>query len=157
MADAETTSMLNGPRSGAVKVTRWCGTQEGTCFWLNTTDYIGVIFSALVWLLLCFAFLTVLRMYDTDLFGDHGTKHRTITMPDFVALSILFTMSCWSYFATMLGDPGSVPWNAHPLTADRKVPGAKFSICGHCDSYKPPGSHHDRVSGRCISRMDHFW
>jgi palmitoyltransferase len=149
--------MLNGPRSGAVKVTRWCGTQEGTCIWLNTTDYIGVIFSALVWLLLCFAFLTVLRMYDTDLFGDHGTKHRTITMPDFVALSILFTMSCWSYFATMLGDPGSVPWNAHPLTADRKVPGAKFSICGHCDSYKPPGAHHDRVSGRCISRMDHFW
>jgi len=157
MTDAEITPILNAPRPGATKITRFCGTQEGACVWFNTADYIGVIFSALVWVLLCFAFLTVLRMYDTSLFGNHGTKTRTITETDFIIMSALFALSCWSYFATMLGDPGSVPWNAHPVSSDRSVPGAKFSICGHCDSYKPPGAHHDRVSGRCISRMDHFW
>jgi len=157
MADTEITPMLNAPRPGTTKVTKCCGTQEGTCVWFNTSDYIGLVFSALVWMLLCYAFLTVLRMYDTNLFGNHGTQTRKITEANFIVLSVLFMLSCWSYFATMLGDPGSVPWNAHPLSSDRNVPGAKFSICGHCDSYKPPGAHHDRVSGRCISRMDHFW
>ena len=71
----------------------------------------------------------------------------------------------WSHITCMLSDPGAVPPNARPLSFDVDVEGEGegFSSCGHehvtcglCDSYKPPFSHHDRVSGRCISRMDHF-
>eukprot|EP01035_Chromulina_nebulosa_P020590 gene20590-26698_t len=55
----------------------------------------------------------------------------------------------------MFGDPGTVPANAHPIASDI-MPGSSVSVCGRCDAYKPPGAHHDRVSNRCVSRMDHF-
>ena len=28
-------------------------------------------------------------------------------------------------------------------------------MCGQCQTFKPPGSHHCRICNRCISRMDH--
>lgn len=64
-------------------------------------------------------------------------------------------MGLWSHAACMLSDPGVVPSNAKPLSKDLEASYEPVT-CGICDSYKPPGCHHDRVSGRCISRMDHF-
>ena len=46
--------------------------------------------------------------------------------------------------ATMIGDEENL---VEPL---------QHVMCGMCDGYKPPFAHHDRMSGRCISRMDHF-
>ncbi len=133
------------------------GTKEGSRVWFNTSDYVGLFFAAIVWGLLLFAFVTMLQMYET--IHDKGLgqdKTRVLSSTNFYVLCTFFVLACWSFFATMLGDPGSVPWNAHPLEVD-KTNGNKLSICGHCDSYKPPFAHHDRVSGRCVSRMDHFW
>eukprot|EP00607_Mallomonas_marina_P007763 CAMPEP_0182417284 /NCGR_PEP_ID=MMETSP1167-20130531/1717_1 /TAXON_ID=2988 /ORGANISM="Mallomonas Sp, Strain CCMP3275" /LENGTH=207 /DNA_ID=CAMNT_0024590713 /DNA_START=439 /DNA_END=1062 /DNA_ORIENTATION=- len=64
-------------------------------------------------------------------------------------------MSLWCHIATMCADPGAVPMDAHPLPRDIRA-GVPISMCGSCDSFKPYGAHHDRISNRCISRMDHF-
>ncbi|KAJ1403719.1 DHHC palmitoyltransferase-domain-containing protein [Ochromonadaceae sp. CCMP2298] len=50
----------------------------------------------------------------------------------------------------MLTNPGTVPINAQPLKLVLRP-----AFCARCQCYKPPRSHHDHASGRCISRMDH--
>ena len=72
---------------------------------------------------------------------------------------ILVFMALLSHFRTMCGDPGAVPYNAYPLERhenERTQALGSIAMCGRCDAYKPPGSHHDRVSNRCVCRMDHF-
>ena len=122
------------------------GTTEGSLLWLNTTDLIGIVFASIVWIATLYAFSCWIVLYMCP--GQ-------ISLAFFLSAIVLIFMSLWSHLATMMGNPGAVPWNAHPIERDRKS-GAKLHVCGHCDSYKPPLAHHDRVSGRCISRMDHF-
>jgi hypothetical protein len=122
-----------------------CGTTEGSVLWLNMTDWVGIVFASVVWIASLYAFSCWIVLYMS------GQISFALFLP---AVALVF-MSLWSHLATMMGDPGAVPWNAHPIEMDRKT-GAKLLVCGHCDSYKPPLAHHDRVSGRCISRMDHF-
>ena len=70
------------------------------------------------------------------------------------AILVLVLLSIWAYLKTMLTDPGSVSKYARPLPVD--TDDESRSICGRCNGFKPWRSHHDRVSDRCISRMDHF-
>ncbi len=140
--------------TGSIRHTIVCGTQDGSRVWFNTRDCIGLIFFGVVWFFLIFAFSTVLLMY-IDVTSHTQQGSRLISNRDFIIICVFFFLVCWSHLSSSCGDPGSVPWNAHPTTSDRQS-GLKLTICGHCDSYKPPGSHHDRVSGRCIARMDHF-
>ena len=80
-------------------------------------------------------------------------------MPVWAAAVILtlVALAMWAHLKTMLGDPGAVPSNAYPLAAEQNERSTmNIAMCGRCDGYKPPGSHHDRISNRCISRMDHF-
>jgi hypothetical protein len=142
-----------GGAASLVRYTSWFGTQESSRVWFNTRDCIGLVFFGVVWGFLLFAFSTVLLMY-LDM-TSHAEGKRLISNRDFIVICSFFFLVCWAHLASSCGDPGSVPWNAHPTSLDRKS-GLKLTICGHCDSYKPPGSHHDRVSGRCVSRMDHF-
>lgn len=121
------------------------GTKEGARIWLNTTDPIGIVFAAIVWVAVLYAIACWAFLFAN---GD-------ITVGVFVPVCVLVFMSLWSHISVMTGDPGAVPWNAHPIEMDKKSV-EKLQICGHCDAYKPPLAHHDRVSGRCISRMDHF-
>lgn len=55
---------------------------------------------------------------------------------------------------TSLTDPGSVPMQAIPCERQRLLKDS-HSMCGQCQTFKPPGSHHCRICNRCISRMDH--
>jgi hypothetical protein len=121
------------------------GTTQGAWIWLNSTDMIGIIFAAIVWAAVGYAVAVWVVLYTS---GD-------LTFGYFFPMCIFVPLALWCHLAVMMGDPGSVPWNAHPIEMDKKS-GQKLQICGHCDSYKPPLAHHDRVSGRCISRMDHF-
>ena len=43
-----------------------------------------------------------------------------------------------------------------PVDEESQFEETSHVMCGICDSYKPPFAHHDRMSGRCVSRMDHF-
>ena len=122
-----------------------CGTTSNVRLWFNTTDVIGVVFAIIAWAFILFGYATVVLLY----------LNAELSQLAFGFISVFTFLSLWSHCGTMFFDPGSVPWNAHPTSADRKA-GVKMVICGHCDSYKPPMAHHDRVSGRCITRMDHF-
>ena len=129
----------------SVKATKWFGTTESSWIWFNTTDCIGMTFGFIVLLLMGFCLTTLCMLYANDILA---TSHFSVIM-------LFFCLSLWSHLATMCGDPGAIPWNAHPTNKDRKS-GLKMTICGHCDAYKPPNAHHCRVSKRCIARMDHF-
>ena len=122
------------------------GTKEGAIIWLNTSDPIGIIFASIVWVAVLYAVTCWAILYAN---GD-------ILLSVFIPVVLLVFMALWSHIVVMTGDPGAVPWNAHPIEIDKKKSPEKLQICGHCDAYKPPLAHHDRVSGRCISRMDHF-
>jgi len=68
--------------------------------------------------------------------------------------NVLVTLSLVSHARTMLSDPGAVAADARALSSSDE---ATETICGRCDAYKPPHSHHCRVCNRCIVRMDHHW
>jgi hypothetical protein len=152
-----------------------CGTSEDSLIWCNSTDNAGLLFSTIVLLGILYAgVVTALVAAE----GDMSIANTTIVL-------FLIFMSFWAQMKTMLGDPGTVPANAYPLPKDADV---GQIVCGRCECYKPPNSHHgtncisrnsivihsfvciisdrkhafsfirstDRVSKRCISRMDHF-
>ncbi|KAG8659381.1 hypothetical protein MANES_02G033300v8 [Manihot esculenta] len=90
-------------------------------------------------------------------------------------------MLLWSYFTTVLTDPGGVPPNWRPsideergdadpligsehsgsnvrlnqpsVLSDPANEGMRF--CRKCNQFKPPRCHHCSVCGRCILKMDH--
>jgi ribosomal protein L40E len=68
--------------------------------------------------------------------------------------AVLTALSLWAHVKTMMSNPGAVPRSARPLAAAREA-GIPETICGRCDAYKPPRSHHCRICARCIVRMDH--
>jgi len=121
------------------------GTHEGHRIWCNSTDSTGCIFATIVWVTILYALSVLIVVYVEG----------TLDTPTFACLVFLIFMALWSHLRTMLGDPGAVPCNAHPTAKDSSS-GSSISMCGRCDGYKPPMSHHDRISNRCISRMDHF-
>ena len=129
------------------KRNKCCGTHEGHIIWCNTADNTGLLFATIVWVVILFAASVCLLVYIE---GE---------MPVWSTVIILFliVMALWAHLKTMLGDAGAVPSNAYPLPVNENERSAmNIAMCGRCDGYKPPGSHHDRISNRCISRMDHF-
>ena len=100
--------------------------------------------SAMVWVLLTYSAITVTLL--------------TITEGIPVVLGLLYTTLCAlalaSHAKTSLTDPGSVPVQAIPSEKQRLLQDS-HSMCGQCQTFKPPGSHHCRICNRCISRMDH--
>ena len=122
---------------------RCCGTHEHTSCWFSTADTSGIIFVSVVWM--GFIFLAIVLTF-IRIYGHVPLVHIYLC-------GVLATMALWSHMKTVCTDPGSVPADAMPLEIDRR---STISICGKCDSYKPPKSHHDRVSSRCIARMDHW-
>jgi hypothetical protein len=100
--------------------------------------------SALVWLLMLYSAATVTLL--------------TITEGIPVILGMLYNILCFMALAchakTSLSDPGSVPVAAIPSERQRLMKDS-HSMCGQCQTFKPPMSHHCRICNRCISRMDH--
>lgn len=121
------------------------GTSEGARIWCNTTDNTGILFASIVWIAILFAASVLIVVY---LQGE-------LEVVNFAFIMALIGLALWAHLKTMTSDPGAVPCNAHPTEKDT-ASGVQISMCGRCDGYKPPMSHHDRISNRCISRMDHF-
>lgn len=100
--------------------------------------------SAMVWLLMTYSAITVTLLTVTEgipvIFG--------------MLYTLLCTMALASHAKTSLTDPGSVPVQAIPSERQRLLKDS-HSMCGQCQTFKPPGSHHCRICNRCISRMDH--
>mmetsp|Transcript_5594 Transcript_5594/g.13172 ORF Transcript_5594/g.13172 Transcript_5594/m.13172 type:complete len:409 (-) Transcript_5594:1454-2680(-) len=120
------------------------GTTEANGIWFNSSDQAGSIMSALVWLLLLYSAVTVTLL--------------TITEGIPVSLGMIYNVLCAMALAchakTSLTDPGSVPLAAIPSERQRLMK-ESHSMCGQCQTFKPPMSHHCRICNRCISKMDH--
>ena len=125
-----------------------CGTSGNYMCWFNTTDFSGLALACLVYMLILYSLaVTIMLVVDAaENTPEYNKWNGSLVI-------VLITMALWSHAATMCGDPGAVPHGAKPLSKNIEDTAVQ---CGMCDNYKPPGSHHDRVSGRCISRMDHF-
>ena len=100
--------------------------------------------SAMVWVLMLYSAFTVTAL--------------TVTEGIPVILGMIYDFLCFMSLAchakTSLTDPGSVPVQAIPSERQRMLQDS-HSMCGQCQTFKPPGSHHCRICNRCISRMDH--
>jgi hypothetical protein len=100
--------------------------------------------SAMVWLLMMYSAMTVTSLTVTE----------GIPVPLGIIYNVLVTMSLACHAKTSLTDPGSVPNNAIP-NEQQRLANNTHSMCGQCQTFKPPNSHHCRICNRCISRMDH--
>lgn len=100
-----------------------------------------LIMASITWLLILYSCAGVLWV----LYGM-----TTLYFILFGILYCLLTALClWAHVKTMLTDPGAVPRSARPLPSARDA-GIPETICGRCDAYKPPRSHHCRICGRCV-------
>jgi DHHC palmitoyltransferase len=117
---------------------------EQNGIWCNSSDQAGTIMSAMVWLLMLYSAFTVTALTATEgippILGE--------------AYAVLVFLSLASHAKTSLTDPGSVPVQAIPSERQRLLRDS-HSMCGQCQTFKPPGSHHCRICNRCISRMEY--
>ena len=112
---------------------KFFGTSEGSYIWLNTTDSTGILFAAIVWANILFAAAVCVVVV---LKGEMATYNAIIIL-------VLVVLSLTAHLKTMLGDPGAVPSNAYPIMqGNSERNNMHISMCGRCDGFKPPGSHH---------------
>lgn len=120
------------------------GTGEEQGVWMNSGDQAGSIMATLVWLLMTYSAVTVTLLAATE--GIPPALGMTYTA--------LCAMALACHAKTSLSDPGSVPRAAVPQEEQRRE-SPSHSMCGQCQTFKPPMSHHCRICNRCVSRMDH--
>lgn len=120
------------------------GTAEENGTWMNNGDQAGSVMAALVWLLMSYSIVTISLLEATN------------GIPPSLGMlyCILCVMALASHAKCSLTDPGSVPRAAVPCESQRQMQ-TSHSMCGQCQTFKPPLSHHCRICNRCVSRMDH--
>jgi len=120
------------------------GTSEESGVWMNSGDQAGSIMASLVWLLMIYSAVTVTLLTITQgippIFG--------------MIYCLLCAMALACHAKTSLTDPGSVPQSAVPMESQRQY-STSHSMCGQCQTFKPPASHHCRICNRCVAKMDH--
>ena len=121
------------------------GTSDQDGVWINYGDQVGTIMSSMVWILIIYSMVTI------TLLAQHNH------MPNHVAMiyGTICALALASHIKTTLTDPGSIPQDAVPRAILFKQGITTHAMCSHCQTYKPPNSHHCRICNRCISRMDH--
>jgi uncharacterized paraquat-inducible protein A len=111
---------------------------------MNSGDQAGSIMATLVWILLIYSVVTVTALSITEGIPPiHGMIY-----------TLIVVMALASHAKTSLTDPGSVPKCAVPRESQRRD-STSHSMCGQCQTFKPPFSHHCRICNRCVSKMDH--
>ena len=119
-----------------VRRKRTCGTSEGSYIWCNSTDGTGILFAAVVWVNILFAGAVCIVV----------VVEGEMAMYNAIVILVLVVLYLWAHAKTMLGDPGAVPSNAYPLLqAETERSRMNVAMCGRCDGYKPPGSHHGNI------------
>lgn len=120
------------------------GTKEESGVWTNSGDQAGTVMATLVWILMIYSAITVTSLTITE------------GIPPILGMvyNILVALALSSHAKTSLTDPGSVPRSAVPVESQRRD-STSHSMCGQCQTFKPPMSHHCRICNRCVSRMDH--
>ena len=122
-----------------------CGTGEGDGIWTNYGDRVGSVMSSMVFVLMTYSIVTISFL----------AQHNDIPSHIAMIYTTICSLAMASHAKTMLTDPGSIPQEAVPLATLFKKGVTTHAMCSHCQTYKPPNSHHCRICNRCISRMDH--
>jgi palmitoyltransferase ZDHHC3/7/25 len=121
-----------------------CGTHYQDGIWVNHSDQVGTIMSSMVWILVIYSVVTI------SLLAEHNNLPRNVAM----IYGTICALALASHAKTMFTDPGSIPPEAVPLPILFEQGITTHSMCSHCQTYKPPKSHHCRICNRCISGMD---
>ena len=111
---------------------------------MNYSDQVGTIMSSMVWILIIYSMVTISLLAQ----GGHLPNHIAIIYGTICALAL----AC--HIKTMFTDPGGIPQEAVPVASLFKNGITTHAMCSHCQTYKPPNSHHCRICNRCIRRMD---
>jgi len=82
-----------------------------------------------------------------------------------VLFNVLILILVFSHGKSVLTNPGFVDLPLFPLDFSDVMSGDsqpstpnsenEWTICRKCDIYRPPRSHHCKVCGRCVKKMDH--
>ena len=120
------------------------GTTDMDGIWVNLNDKIGSIMSSLVWVLISYSVVTVTLL----------AQHHRLSGHISVIYGTICALALASHAKTMFTDPGSIPNDAVPLAVLFEQGITTHAMCSHCQTYKPPKSHHCRICNRCVSRMD---
>lgn len=123
------------------------GTSDNDGIWINHNDQVGTIMSSMVWVLMGYSMVTITLLAQTE-----GVSNRVAMI-----YCTICSLALACHAKTMFTDPGSVPTEAVPLAALFKQGIMTHAMCSHCQTYKPPNSHHCRICNRCISGMDRKW
>jgi hypothetical protein len=121
------------------------GTSDQDGIWVNCSDKVGQIMSSMVWVLISYSVLTI------SFLAHHQSLPNSVAM----GYGTICALALASHVKTMFTDPGSIPREAVPRAILFKQGITTHAMCSHCQTYKPPNSHHCRICNRCISRMDH--
>eukprot|EP00980_Cylindrotheca_fusiformis_P014416 scaffold3840_cov129-Cylindrotheca_fusiformis.AAC.12 len=121
-----------------------CGTGENDGIWTNQGDKVGTVMSSMVWVLFLYAIITISFLAQNNGIRPHVA----------MTFTTICTLALACHAKTMLTDPGSIPQEAVPLAILFKQGVTTHAMCSHCQTYKPPNSHHCRICNRCISHMD---
>ncbi len=112
-------------------------TSEETLLWCNRTDALGLVCAPFVLCIFAFAALSIYLFFQDGYLSNIDT----------LILSLLLLIAVWCHLKVMFTDPGAVPKMAKPIPRDQHLP---HVMCGRCDSYKPPLSHHGEASSNSI-------
>ncbi|OEU19792.1 zf-DHHC-domain-containing protein, partial [Fragilariopsis cylindrus CCMP1102] len=121
------------------------GTDGRDGVWVNFSDQVGTLMGSMVWVLILYSVLTISLL-------AHNQK-----LPNGIAMfyATICTLALACHAKTTFTDPGSIPQEAVPREALFRKGITTHAMCSHCNTYKPPLSHHCRICNRCVSRMDH--
>ncbi|CAG9314392.1 DHHC2_1 [Blepharisma stoltei] len=110
------------------------------------SKFLGNFFVIFVFLVLSFIYSSVLKV-----FGPYY-KERS-TFPILAIFHFTTFMFIWSFFKTMLTDPGIVPplWGFYMGDSETK----RRRYCLMCHVFKPDRCHHCSACNRCVLNMDH--
>lgn len=101
-------------------------------------DSTGIVFASIVWIAILFAAASLAYMAIFDyIWYVHA-----------IVIGTLMFMALWSHLMIIFTDPGAIPANAHPITEETT---GGITMCGRCDGYKPPKSHHGESASGGIS------
>jgi len=89
-------------------------------------------------------FVVLLPLYGTE-------AKMYVVLAGWCFLGLIFS---YSYFCTMLTDPGQVPVYWMRPYEQEGEPDPQF-YCTVCKLYKPPRTHHCKRCQRCVLKMDH--
>lgn len=120
------------------------GTDPQDGIWMNHSDQVGTIMSTTVWVLIIYSVVTITLLAQNN------------NLPNHIAMiyGTICSLGLASHAKTMFTDPGAIPSEAVPPASLFQQGVTTHAMCSHCQTYKPPNSHHCRICNRCISGMD---